>query len=558
MDRSLKFFTDLSQKKANIDSKTGLPQTSVSVEYSVNNFDPNNPTDGTTSIEKKTVNYTVLMSGQTDTKFVNYMGNSNVNDYDKYTISPEEESDIRLSNIIQWSQKNHPALALKSEHFVYLKDFNVYPANRLMILRRFNGPVNHNLFNSKAKPQHTMVTYYNLDESPLDIEFNEKWTDFTGSFMNVLQDVIGINFTDIPGISDLAGSKFGQFASQSNLGQELLVKIGQKLGFISKGGIPYGDPNMIYEAKIRDVSGKDVSSGLESKIKIEFETTYVMNEIPGGPDAKVAMLDIIANVVHMGTSPERFYITGAAASTLNNLITAMRTGNISGIFNGILTTIKEIITGLIQKITEVATNVIDAVKKSPSEALDVLLGGLESFAGDILKTRYSRYKWQLQGAVAALSGAYTAPWHISIGNPKFPWFSCGNMVVTKVTMEAGGELAYNDMFSELKVKISLESGRSFGANGLTELFNAGRGRIYDQPAKIQNILAPQDSTKKILGNPNNVEEAPTGTGIPVNNDVDQINVINNTTAFTNNNVDQQSSNINQTDTNKKVGTATIG
>lgn len=551
MDRSLKFFTDLSTKNNNRDSTTGMAQTDVSVEFSIDNYDPNNPTNGTTSNEKKTVNYTVVMSGQTDTKFVNYMGNSNVNDYDRYTMNPEHESDIRLSNIIQWTQSNHPALALKPEHFTYLKDFNVYPANRLMILRRFKGPVNHNLFNSKAKPIHTMVTYYNLEESPLDIEFNERWTDFQGSFMNVLQDVIGIKLSSVPGISNIAGSQFGQFASQSNLGQELLHRIGQKLGFITDGGMPYGDPNMIYEAKIRDVDGEGVTSGLESKVKIEFETTYVMQEIPGGPDAKAAMLDIIGNVVHMGTSPERFYITGKSASILRNLVRAMRDGDVSGIFNGVLTAIKEIIGDIIGKITDGANKVKDAAKKSPTEALDVLLGSLESFAGDVLKTRYSRYKWQLMGAVSALSGGYTAPWHITIGNPKFPWFSCGNMVVTKVKMEAGGELAYNDMFSELKVKISLESGRSFGASGLTELFNAGRGRIYDEPAKIQRIAAPQDNEKKVVGNPNNVEEPETGSSSPntTNDDPDQINNLENRSDFANNNVEQQSNNINRTNIN---------
>ena len=73
---------------------------------------------------------------------------------------------------------------------------------------------------------------------------------------------------------------------------------------------------------------------------------------------------------------------------------------------------------------------------------------MNDIGGSLLKSRYQRYKWQLRGAVGAMTGYATAPWHITLGNPMYPWFSCGNMIVDGVELEAGGELGYEDMFTE--------------------------------------------------------------------------------------------------------------
>lgn len=537
MDRSLKFFTDIDTPKSNKDPNTGLVGSNFETQVSTSTYDPNDPLKSTGNSETKTYNYQVVNSGQADGKFVNYMGNSTTNDYQPYKSNPEHESDINLSSIIQWSQK-HPGLLLKPDYFVYLKDFNVYPANRLMVLRRFTNAVDHNIFDLKYKPNHTMVTYYTLEESPIKISFKEKWKDFDSDFVEVLQNVIGLKFSTIPGVG-----KLFDLGSVSNLGQEIMNMIGKKLGFVSDGGMPYGDPNIIHEAKIRDVSGEGVSTGLESKVNIDFETTYVMKEIPGGPDAKAAMLDIIANVVAMGTSPERFYITGTAASQLRNLIRAFKNGDTSGIFRGLIDGISDIINGVIKLMTDTIDSVKEATKSGEnngnsklSAALDAILGKVSEIGGEFLKNRYSRYKWQLQGAVAALSGMHTTPWHLTIGNPKFPWFSCGNMLVTNIELEAGGELGYNDMFSELKVKIKLESGRSMGSNGLTSLFNAGRGRIYDTPDKIQNIEIPNNSNKLVMGSPIINDNLDTQEQITPS-DTDNKNDLEGITDFGNNTID---------------------
>ncbi len=53
----------------------------------------------------------------------------------------------------------------------------------------------------------------------------------------------------------------------------------------------------------------------------------------------------------------------------------------------------------------------------------------------------------------ALSGTPSGYWHCTIGNPKKPFFSCGDLITTSVTLSFGKVLAYNDLPSTIKIYI---------------------------------------------------------------------------------------------------------
>lgn len=504
-ERGLNFFTNISK----LTNNNELQKKKITQKFSVSYYDEK--TSKVIRTEEKTAEYDVNTSLFDDNNVVNYLGNSPLNDYDIKISNIAAESDISLNRIINWSN-NHKSMLLKPAHFAYLKNFGTYPANRLMILRRYDNAIDHNIFKVSKTPIATMCSYYTLDESPVKISFNENWKLFDSSFYDVLQNVIGIQFDTIPGLGKIIGA-----ASGSNLGQDMMQKIGESMGIISPGGMTYGDPNIIYEASIRDVSGEETQSGLTSNVSLDFESTYIMREF-NAIDGKFAMLNIIAEAIKMGTSPERFYITGGAAANLNNFIKQMQKGDVTGLFKSIIDTV----TGFINKAINALEVVVDKAKaalKGDIETKELLSGftnSLLSIGSSILKQRYNRYKWQLRGAVAALSGMKTAPWHITLGNPQAPWFMCGNMLVESVELNAGGELAYNDMFTELTVKITLKSGRSMGAHELSQLFNSGTGRIYDKPEEIIKLSIPDGVTTKIAGNPTNITTNTTGSNQATN------------------------------------------
>lgn len=495
MDRSLLFFLSGPNPQKNRDSRTGLSTSDTSVQFDVTKYDPNNPRNTTT--EQKTVNFTLVNSLQNEDQFMNYLGNSSTNDFRPVSFNPEHESDIKLSNIIQWTQDKKPALKLTAFHFAFLKNFNTYPANRIVALRRFREAVPHDIMNVQAKPLNTMISYYDM-EKPFTFDFNEVWEDFNKGLYELVQDVIGIKFNNVGGsgswVSDAI--KGLEAASVSNLEQYLLQSVGHKLGLITTGDNLFGDPNVIYQAKIRRANGEDIennSSGLECNFRYQFETTYVMLET-NNIDARAAMLDIIANAVHMGTSNSRFILTHNASDGLSAIIKEMERGNVEGLLSKVL---DGLIEGM-KKVGEGLSELLGAFKPINNEQGETTLAGvaqgvsngIEQVVSGILRDRFSRYRWQMRGAIGALSGMHTAPWHLTIGNPKAPWFTIGNLVVTKVDLSFNGEMGYNDMPTELTVKISLENGRPMGANEITSLFNNGRGRIYDTPEKIQKIYIP--------------------------------------------------------------------
>jgi len=560
-DRSLSFFVTIANKQNRPDSKTGMGTSAHEVQYNIKRYDKENPLGGGAN-ESKTTNYNLVNSLQTPGQFINYQGNSTTNAFTPYTSKPEHESDIKLSSIIEWTQNSHPSMKLNVFNFAYLKDFGVYPANRLMILRRFNDGVPHDLFNCTALPISTMATYYDLETSPFTIKFNEQWDDFNESLMTLVQDVIGIKFNSkLPGgLGKLASA--ASSAVPSNLQQTVLEAIGQKLGLITKGDVIYGDPNIIYAAKIRrpakktgDDQDEIAGDGLKSTIDIPFKTTYVFREI-NGIDGKAAMLDIIANAINMGTSNSRFILTHNANDKLNKIIGAMQSGNVDALLNEIIDSISDIIAKSGELLASLISNVKDTLSNAASGDTDSVKQDILNVAGQIIRNRFSRYKWQLRGAVGAMTGQHTAPWHITIGNPKYPWFTIGNLVVSGVNLDFGGELSYSDMPTEVTVTITLQSGRSMGADELTSLFNNGSGRIYDTPDVIQTLKVPND--QQIIFGSDDQSTPPSSSDISNTNiTTDKANEVPATTDFSLNNQETDNNLPSTKDDSKRGYTYTI-
>lgn len=519
-DRSFLFFTDLYNvaiKNSPKDPVTGAVQNKTDVNYQINTYDANDPYK-VVNTENKTATYTTTQSILNEDQFINYKGNSKTNDFLPYTGTPDVNENISLTEIIEWTQQNHPSMKLNYGNFAFLDDFGKYPANRLMILRRYGSGVPDDLFSHQSKPLYTMATYYDLDNSPVDISFKEKWITFDDTFLSVLEDVIGIKLESVPGVGGALS------AIKSNpLAQDILQKVAQSLGVQTAGDNIYGDPNLIYEAKIREADAEGIKSGLEADITIKFEAKFVQREI-GGVDAEAAFMMIVAEAVHMGTSNSRHLITKGAGAALNSFIKSLNSGDVGDFFGKVVESIADLLSKAIEKLEKLASNVVEAATTGNASLIgDALLNEVK----DLIKSRYQRYRWKLIGAVGAMSGIPTAPWHVSIGNPKNPWFVCGNMYIDNCILEFGGELGYNDSPTELTVKYTIKNGRALGADEITSLFNSGKGRIYDTIDKLQTVNVPNNnSTIKLPGNPsqnntnsNGINNNETGVTAEDNNEV---------------------------------------
>ena len=84
------------------------------------------------------------------------------------------------------------------------------------------------------------------------------------------------------------------------------------------------------------------------------------------------------------------------------------------------------------------------------------------------------------GIFAALSGAPSTPWHVTIGNPLRPTFCSGDMLCTKVDIKQGPQLSFNDLPTYITAKIELKSARDQGMQELFTKFNSGGMRTVSK------------------------------------------------------------------------------
>ena len=102
-------------------------------------------------------------------------------------------------------------------------------------------------------------------------------------------------------------------------------------------------------------------------------------------------------------------------------------------------------------------------------------GWTEGFKG-LLKNALGRptlYAWQ-----SILSGDDVGLWHVTIGNPRNPILSIGNLILTNATMQHSGPLGLDDFPTELKVIVTLKHARPRDVTEIGRMYTRGASSIY--------------------------------------------------------------------------------
>lgn len=379
--------------------------------------------------------------------------------------------DIRTQSIIEWSRKQSMALRLDEKDFVYLKNLGVYPNNRLIICRKFGQGVGNDLSSVNIKPISTLISWVPPGEDFFSITFGEKWTEADKSFVDIFNK-LGSEYKI--GSGDKGGGESGLGTILSGgLGAVPLPgfthviqrKILYMLGLIDKEGseiIPEGTPNLIKSAKIRQLPDNDSdSSGLNCNISIKVDIEYEQKFI-GGLDPTKAFYDILGNIAQFGTQDAVFYLNGSAKNA---------------------TKFKEWFDKLNNKPYDALLDVMNAFKDAliiQKESMDDVISDMSSENGflSIFTGILKKYQIRIKGVVDSLVGTPSGPWHVTIGNPKRPLFTSGDMYCKDVTVTFGNILAFNDLPSTIKVSFTLENARPLGLGEIMSRFMMGQGRTY--------------------------------------------------------------------------------
>ena len=292
------------------------------------------------------------------------------------------------------------------------------------------------------------------------------------------------------GVTPLPGFTEGlQYAVMNKLG----------ISNLDPNNLPIGNPNLIREAMARKVFAEDrADSGLKCKFEIKMTVEYEQKFIQG-VDPGLVYLDILQNILSFGTSEAQFQYTSGFGSGVAGFVNNLSSGDIGKM----QAAVTQFINAFVQALYTVGAALITAVTNAgnsttpPSAALQnptsynaasnaaasagatgqLALLALNAIALTISST-VSKYKIKILGILNALTGLPSTPWHITIGNPKKPLFTSGDMVMDNVKLTLGPILSYNDLPSTIKAEFTLKSARNLGAQEIFRKFNSGIGRSY--------------------------------------------------------------------------------
>lgn len=436
--------------------------------------------------------------------------------------------DCSIKELVRASSNNEMGRAIYNySDFMYCKHLGRTSNNYLITLRRFPFPcgdhINFTLMNDENEKR--------LNEHMPDIGRLVTWMGTPGNEMsNILkydvlmpwqelqagfQDTVGAEKGGIMGaIMNLSSTRYANNAIAGIGGngpldgiKNAMVSVGGSIGGWAGRGLSaygkalrgpennienaayhrdetktYGNADVITKThKRRDADG----GGLEFNQKISLVFDYELRSYDG-INGRAAFLDLIANILAVTYTNGKFWgggYRGSGQSQLNaftnlpiyNMVKPGSTEpfSFSTLINSTMDSVNQISREFCRKPDGSDGNLLDAIKNIATNIGKSLLGGTLNALGRPDK----------QALNSLLSPAPVGYWHLTIGNPKHPIMSMGNMILTGTTIEHYGPLGYDDFPTGIKVTINLEHAKPRDASEIENMYYMGDYRIYQPMGK---------------------------------------------------------------------------
>lgn len=436
----------------------------------------------------------------------NYRDNSN-----NPLMGGRDAKKVSISKIIDFYDTIYPHLRYKASDFLYSKYYKKIPVNHLITLRRFALPSYDNVFDYKVQPGSkdpagktvpntedytqvagvTAITYIgetagNKLEDILNYSFGLNWTEQTGEMKEYESGDPG--YTGQPFYSKIGA--IGRAAVDASKGissgdkfRKQVAPGGDTLG-TTYANFVIGPVNVVNKTTVRD---RGLKFSNDFKLVFEYELRSLNYVNP-----KIAMIDIISNMLTMTTNNaqffgggHRYYGAGGYVASQFGDPAKLRAGDWPGYMGSLY---KEINEGM-KTLTGAAPGAT-----GPDLSLKGVVTGFlntgKNLLGNILGGFLSKEIGAVGGAQATqafISGDPTGNWHVTVGNPLNPIAIMGNMYCDNATMVLGKGLGYDDFPMELKFEIDVKHAKPRDKGDIENMFNAGRGRIYASAADEKDI-----------------------------------------------------------------------
>lgn len=378
--------------------------------------------------------------------------------------------------------------------FMYCKHLGKISNNHLITLRRFPLPVDDyigaagetddNRFDHSAKHASCigcMVTWLGVSGNELsnllkysfkmpfkyetsEIQDKNEDADSNGTVLNGIFSVFDKTYQKqyMEGYSGEAANKAFEYFGIQGMGNAYYK---DHLGFKDRLKV-YGPVDSIRSTYIRSDEGLT----FEHKLSLVFE--YELRSY-NGINPKQAMLDLISNILNVTYTTGSFWGGGIKSygahqsNIFANLNVFKAHGGFTDFVDRLSQDLSDLGTGIKNTVQENG-GIIETTKQMLNSVGGMLMAGMFNTLGRPKKAMYN----------SLLSPAPIGFWHVTIGNPKRPIMSIGNMIITDVSIEHNGPLGLDDFPTGLKVTVELERGKPRDLRDIEKLYMQGTDRIY--------------------------------------------------------------------------------
>lgn len=450
-------------------------------------------------------------------------------------------SDCSIDTLVKLSEQRATSLIGKKEaiselgvakyryiDFMFCRDLGKIPNNHLLTLRKFTRPVGDNINTRLPKSD----TPYNFNQS-MDVGRLVTWF---GNGDNKLEDIIKYNYvatfkpldskiqqvdsqedeesTGIIGkMVNTINPKYNQAMSQGRTGSHNFISqlggryLSTSYANFGRGGqyerhdifTPY-DHNKVYEPK-NTIQSTHVYEGKltfsqEFTIKFSYKLRAYDNINP-----RAAFLDLIGNILAVtyrsgtfwggsrmfrGAPPNKVGTAKVNAfldrtfDTLGGIGNNLLSGNldIGGTLGSIWGAVKQIASDAFNTAKSLALGNTSTKGKSPLQVIGAIVKhtGLWSGVQGMIKNGLGRPA--VYALDSLLTGDNVGLWHLTIGNPRNPIMSIGNLIIDKSEITQSGPLGLDDFPTDLMVSVSLKHGRPRDSAEIQKMYTKGSGPIY--------------------------------------------------------------------------------
>lgn len=448
-------------------------------------------------------------------------------DYPAVKEKLRQEGDCSIGALIAASRNGTLGRAgYDYSDFLYCEHLGEMPNNYLITLRRFAAPVgdhiNHNYYefgDSSVSASRNSGKSYRMQKSPADLGRMVTWLGVDG---NNMEDILSYNYSmpwseeraqwqDLQSRPQNAGVLGGLF-NMSDAGFQQQQTNGMAdpyMGGLTDAGIgatskipyvggaahsvlgpffgggttapynasdfapwndnhkPYGPVNVIKKTYIN--KGDE---GLSFSQDISLNFSYELRSYDG-INPKSAFLDLIGNILGVTYTTGDFWgggyrSFGAQASNKYTNLPLFQNGNKPKGFES-----------FIDNVGQALSSMMNSITGGEGLSFDGIMNALSNIGAGVTASLTNKMgRPQRQFMQSLLSPAPTGLWHLTIGNPKHPIMSIGNLIISDCKITHSGPLGLDGFPTHLQVKVTLKHGKPRSAREIEFMYLNGDSRIY--------------------------------------------------------------------------------